>query len=211
MALACLLRSTRPSAPSRPRSPTTPLFFNGLTRPDENAQPSPDLAESWTISDDNLTYTFKLRQGVTFHDGQPFSAQDVKFTWQTICHPENQPARQLAGFFRRVKGVPEYLEGKATEIAGVTIVDDHTIKVELSEIYAPFLSISAGQFIIPQHIWKDVPATELGSHEAARIPVGTGPFVVESGPPTSRSWPTPSRTTTRVAQARQADRARLHS
>jgi|HigsolmetaAR201D_1030396.scaffolds.fasta_scaffold07829_1 peptide/nickel transport system substrate-binding protein len=159
---------------------TAPLFFNALTRPDENAQPSPDLAESWEVSDDNLTYTFHLRKGVKFHDGQEFTAKDVKFTWETICHPENQPARQLAGFFSRLKGAGDYIAGKAPEIAGVTVVDDYTIRAELEQIYAPFLSISAGQFIIPQHVWKDVPASELGSHPAARIPIGTGPFVVDS-------------------------------
>lgn len=159
---------------------TTQLFFNGLTRPDDNAEPSPDLAESWDISEDSLTYTFKLRQGVKFHDGQPLTAKDVSFTWHIICHPENTQARQLAGYFNRVKGAADYIAGNASTIEGITVVDDYTIKAELTEVYAPFLSISAGQFIIPEHIWKDVPMAEFGSHPAARIPVGTGPFIAES-------------------------------
>ncbi|MDB5535720.1 MAG: transporter substrate-binding protein, partial [Devosia sp.] len=58
--------------------------FEGLTRIDENGAVQPGLATSWTISDDNLTYTFKLADGVTFHDGTTFDANDVKFSFDRI-------------------------------------------------------------------------------------------------------------------------------
>ena len=161
---------------------TTPLFYNGLTRPGDNMEPLPDLAESWDISADGLSYTFKLRDGVNWHDGQPFTAEDVKFSWQATCHPDNRTGAQICGFFTRVKGAPEYKAGTTSEISGITIVDSHTIKVEMTEVFAPFLTISAGQMILPNHKWKDVPVSEMSAHPMARGngTVGTGPFVVES-------------------------------
>src|SRR5690606_32350387 len=56
--------------------------FEGLTRVDQNGAVQPGLAESWTVSDDGLSYTFKLHDGVTFHDGSSFDAEDVKFTFE---------------------------------------------------------------------------------------------------------------------------------
>ena len=75
----------------------TPFFYSGLTRPADDYQPQPDLAESWTVSPDGKQFTFKLRSGVKFHDGQPLTADDVKFTWELISHPDNLVARQIAG------------------------------------------------------------------------------------------------------------------
>ncbi|MFN8534089.1 MAG: ABC transporter substrate-binding protein [Dehalococcoidia bacterium] len=158
----------------------TPFFFNGLTRPADDYRSLPDLAESWEITPDSLTFTFKLRRGVKFHDGQPFSAEDVKFTWELICHPENVAARQIAGFFGQVVGARDFTAGRAPSIEGVKILDPYTIQVTLTEVYAPFLSISAGQPILPKHVWKDVPVKELAAHPASRKPVGTGPFIIDS-------------------------------
>ncbi len=157
-----------------------PYFFNGLTKPADDYQSLPDLAESWDISPDSLTYTFKLRKDVKFHDGQPFTAEDVKFTWELLNHPDNVAARQLVTYFSQVKGQREFLGGGAKEIEGIKIVDPYTVQVTLTDIYAPFLSISAGQMIMPKHIWKDVPPKELAAFPASRKPIGTGPFILES-------------------------------
>lgn len=158
----------------------TPFFYNALTKPADDYQPQPDLAASWKISSDSLSYTFKLRDGVKFHDGKPFSADDVKFTWELICHPDNKSGRQIAGFFDRITGAKDYIAGKAKEIAGIKILDPLTIQVTLDEIYAPFLTVSAGQMIMPKHVWKDVPVKNLEANPASRKPIGTGPFVLDS-------------------------------
>lgn len=152
------------------------FVFDGLTRPDDSLRPVASLAESWKISDDGLNYEFKLREGVKFHDGQEFTSADVKYTWETICHPANKTGAQLYGFFARVKGAPEYREGKASEIVGITTPDDYTVKVELTSIFAPFLSISAFQPILPKHVYGAVPTDQLEKHDLARNPIGTGPF-----------------------------------
>jgi peptide/nickel transport system substrate-binding protein len=202
---SCVAPPTAPSVPSGPRrggqaviyilhpdtlnpaiSPVsttiynTPFFYSGLTRPDDDYLPQPDLAESWTVSSDGKQFTFKLRSGVMFHDGRPLTAEDVKFTWELISHPENVVGRQIAGFFARIVGAADYTKGNAAEIVGVRILDPLTVQATLTEVYAPFLTISAGQPILPKHVWKDVPVKQLAAHPASRKPIGTGPFVLDS-------------------------------
>jgi peptide/nickel transport system substrate-binding protein len=155
--------------------PTAP-FFNGLTRPGPELEPEPDLAESWEANADGTKYTFVLRQGVTFHDGQPFTANDVKFTWELIAHPENVTAAQLYSFFSTIEGAEAYHAGEAEEITGITVVDDFTLEVTLASPWAPFMTIGSNQYIVPRHILGEVPVGEILEHEYARAPIGTGPF-----------------------------------
>lgn len=159
--------------------PTAP-FFNGLTRPGLDREPTPDLAESWTVSEDGLVYTFTLRKDVTWHDGQPFTANDVKFTWEVIGHPDNATSAQLFNFFSLLAGAPDYRAGNATEITGVKVVDDYTLEATLTAPSAPFLTIASNQFIIPKHILGETPVASLAESEYARAPIGTGPFKFEA-------------------------------
>lgn len=159
--------------------PTTP-FFNGLTRPGQNLEPIPDLAESWMVTPDSKQFTFKLRQGVKWHDGQPFTAKDVKFTWEVISHPDNKTAAQLYSFFSLLEGADDFHTGKAQEITGVKVLDDYTLEARLTSPSAPFLTIGSMQYIIPQHVLGNVPVTEMLKNPYARAPIGTGPFVFEA-------------------------------
>jgi peptide/nickel transport system substrate-binding protein len=156
--------------------PTVP-FFNGLTRPGVEREPTPDLAESWTVSDDGLTYVFTLRPNVLWHDGQPFTAEDVKFTWEIIGHPDNKTSGQLFNFFSLLEGAPEYLAGEAGEIAGVRVVDPLTVEARLTTPSAPFLTIASNQYIVPRHVLADIPVAQMLESPYARAPIGTGPFV----------------------------------
>jgi peptide/nickel transport system substrate-binding protein len=156
-------------------TPTVP-FFNGLTRPGLQREPTPDLASNWDVSEDGLTYTFHLRNDVTFHDGAPFTANDVKFTWEVIAHPDNTTSAQIYSFFSVVSGAPEYKAGTATEVTGIKVVDDYTLEVTLTTPSAPFLTIGTGQYILPQHLLKDIPVASLLETDFARAPIGTGPF-----------------------------------
>ncbi|HYB70096.1 MAG TPA: ABC transporter substrate-binding protein, partial [Candidatus Bathyarchaeia archaeon] len=70
--------------PALSRSRRSPLMYNQLVRFDENMTPTPDLAESWETSKDGTVWTFKLRQGVKFHDGQEFTSADVKFSFDRL-------------------------------------------------------------------------------------------------------------------------------
>ncbi|MCL6509529.1 MAG: peptide ABC transporter substrate-binding protein [Anaerolineae bacterium] len=132
--------------------------MEGLMDFDTNQVLRPQLAESYSISDDGLTYTFKLRRGVKWHDGQPFGAADVVATWKIIMNPDFAAFSQLGW----------------DKIAEIETPDDHTVVMKTSERYAPFLSYVATTFISPKHlIDKGVDAFK---QEFGRRPIGTGPY-----------------------------------
>jgi len=140
------------------------VIFPGLVRPDERLQPTPDLALSWSASPDGLAYTFALRPGVTWHDGMPFTARDVKFTFDQILDI-NSGSRLRSDF---------------APIAAVEVVDSLTVRFRLRAPFAPFLSLlgyNAG--IIPAHVLEGRRLTDAIDFNRAH-PVGTGPFKVTS-------------------------------
>jgi peptide/nickel transport system substrate-binding protein len=125
----------------------------------------PDLANEWEVSDDNLTFTFYLRDDVTWHDGEPFTAADVKFTYDTILDTDvNSPRRSdLADIL-----TPEQIE----------VIDDYTIRMTLSQIDASFLVTKCSYGIIPEHILGGLTAQEFNTAEFNTLsPIGTGPFM----------------------------------
>lgn len=141
------------------------VIFSALVRPDEQLRPVPDLATGWTTSDDGLAWTFTLRPGVRWHDGAPFTARDVKFTFDRVI--DVRSGSRLRSDFAAV--------------AGVDIVDSLTVRFRLHAPFAPFLALlgyNAG--ILPEHLFRDRSLTEAtGFNRSA--PVGTGPFrVVEA-------------------------------
>jgi len=120
----------------------------------------PGLAESWTTSDDGKEWTFNLRQGVTWHDGEPFTADDVAFTFNYIMDNE-------LGMFL----------GFTTSIETVTAVDDHTVKFVCSQPKANMLSLVIP--ILPEHVWSKIdPADAEESFQNPPPIVGTGPFQI---------------------------------
>ena len=157
---------------------TNNLLFDGLTKFDDATyQPKPDLAESWTVSRDGLEYVFKLRRGVVFHDGSPFTAHDVKYSWEAICHRDNvRIADAYVDHYVQIKGCKDLHEGKAEAVEGIEVVDDHTLRVRLTEPYAPFLVSTAVTGILPRAKYGAIPVKELVRHPLSRAPIGTGPF-----------------------------------
>ena len=130
---------------------------------DESTQIVPGLAESWTISKDGLSYTFKLRRGITFHDGTPFNAQAVKFSIERQFNPEH-PANKLGKY-----PFAAYFFGN---VQAVEVMDDSTVRFILKEPRASFLAIlTAGA----ASIVSPTAALKSGQDYAAN-PVGTGPF-----------------------------------
>lgn len=151
----------------------THMIYNCLVVPNENLEMVGDLAKSWTVSEDGKTYTFKLNENIKWHDGTPFTAEDIEFTFTTMAHPEYD-----AGSTSRVMpivGAEAYRNGEADKIEGINVIDEHTISFTTGEPYAPFLaSLYIG--IVPKHILKDVSPAEWAKHESNRAPIGTGPF-----------------------------------
>jgi peptide/nickel transport system substrate-binding protein len=138
------------------------LVFEGLTVADEHGQILPRLAESWEISPDNLTYTFHLRRDAVWHDGTPFTAEDVVFTIDLLRAPDLNGQAQLAELWRMVQ---------------VERPDDYTVRFTLDEPFAPFLHYTT-LGLLPAHVLKDVPPGELSIEPFNLQPVGTGPFQV---------------------------------
>ncbi|MFC5584589.1 ABC transporter substrate-binding protein [Nitratireductor kimnyeongensis] len=130
----------------------------------------PEIAESYEISDDGTVFTFKLRDGVKFHNGRDLTAGDVKYSIERTVNPKTQSPG--AGFFGSIKGFEDASSGDADGLSGITVVDDHTIKFELSRPDATFLHVLALNFA---HV---VPKEEVEKHGAdfGKHPVGSGAF-----------------------------------
>lgn len=142
------------------------LLFNGvLTINPKTGQPEPRLAETVQASSDGLTYTFTLRKGVKFHDGKELTADDVKFTYDTIFDPEvNSPRRS---------SLAQALSGPES----ITVKDPHTVEFKLKQTYAPFLAQQMLYGILPKHLLGDKKGKAFNSADFnTKSPVGTGPF-----------------------------------
>ncbi len=132
------------------------LIYNGLLKYDGDLNLVGDLAESWEISPDGLTITFKLRRGVKWQDGTPFTAHDVIFTYQVMIDPKTPTA--YGGDYKQVK--------KAE------VLDDHTFRVTYPKPFAPALG-SWTLAILPKHLLE---GQDITKSPLARHPVGTGPY-----------------------------------
>lgn len=137
------------------------LIFSGLMKYNSQGKLVPDLAQDYRIGEEGKIYEFDLRKNITWHDGKPFTADDVLFTINTIQDPDYRSP--LISNWNGVK---------------VEKVDDYTIRFTLDNPYAPFLNNATVQ-IIPKHIWKNVLPAEFLLAEANLKPVGTGPYKFE--------------------------------
>ncbi len=132
------------------------LLYDGLVRYDKDLNIEGALAETWDVSPDGLEITFRLRRGVKWHDGAPFSAADVLFTYRVMTDPSTPTA--YAEDFRQVKDLE--------------VLDSHTVRVRYAEPFAPAL-ISWAFWMMPRHLLE---GEDLTSTEFSRSPVGTGPY-----------------------------------
>ncbi len=164
-------------------------LFDGLTEISWlTNQVEPSLAESWERSDDGLTWTFHLRKDVQWHDGQPFTAHDVDFTFNRIIYNDDIASSDRSTFnFRfRDEESGQWQEAQMT----VTALDDYTVQFVLPVPFAPFLR-SMGTAIYPQHVLE--PHVNDGTFaetwdidtDPAEI-IGTGPFTIERYDPGER-------------------------
>ncbi len=137
------------------------LLYSGLLRVGESGNLIPDLAESYSVSPDGLTYTFTLRPGLIWHDGVPITADDVVFTIKKITDPLVKSSRRASW------------EGVV-----VQKIDERTVEFSLKQPYSPFPE-NATLGIIPKHIWGTISAEEFGVSTFNISPVGGGPYKVE--------------------------------
>ncbi len=131
-------------------------IYNGLVKYDKDLKIVGELAESFRISPDGLTITFKLRRNVAWHDGKPFTARDVLYTYRVIIDPQTPTA---------------YSED-FKQVASVASPDPYTVVVRYAKPYAPALA-SWGVAILPAHL---LDGQDITKSPLSRKPVGTGPF-----------------------------------
>jgi peptide/nickel transport system substrate-binding protein len=120
----------------------------------------PKLATSWTVAPDGMTYTFHLRQGVTWQDGQPFTAADAKFTYESFVNPS----------------VNAYSATGWNSVDHVDTPDAYTVVYHMKSLYAGFLDTVAPQPLVPEHILAK--SADFNKDPYNRMPIGTGPFQV---------------------------------
>lgn len=132
------------------------MIYNGLVKYDKDLNLVGDLAEGWEIEDGGLAIVFHLRRGVTWHDGAPFTARDVEFTYRALIDP----------------GIRTPYSGDFERVRSLEVVDDYTVRVTYKEPFAPALS-SWGMPIMPRHILE---GEDLNTSAFQRSPVGTGPY-----------------------------------
>ncbi|MGO8101866.1 ABC transporter substrate-binding protein [Rhizobium leguminosarum] len=135
--------------------------------------PVPSLAESFTVSPDGLTYTFKLHKGVKFSNGREVVASDVKYSIERAVDPKTQGPG--AGFFGAIKGFEDETGGKTTTLSGIETPDDSTVIFNLSRPDATFLHVLAINFasVVPKE------AVEAAAGDFGKKPVGSGTFILK--------------------------------
>ena len=136
------------------------LIFDSLVKRDGEGNLVASLAESWSYDETTMTYTFKLRSDVRWHDGEKFTADDVKFTIEAIMNPDNG-----------TENYPNY-----AEVAEIKVISDTEIAFVLSEPNFAFLDYMT-MSILPQHLLQ---GEDMWESDYFKNPVGTGPYKLES-------------------------------
>jgi len=146
-------------------------LYSGLVRLSPELSIEPDLAESWTVSEDGTVYTFVLREGLTFQSGNPLTAEDVKYSLERAADPEtNSPT--AATYLGDILGLKERLSGEADEILGVKVIDDLTIEITLDAPKPYFLA----KFTYTPSLVVDRETIESAPDDWMLEPNASGPF-----------------------------------
>ncbi|MCC3721058.1 ABC transporter substrate-binding protein [Rouxiella badensis] len=149
--------------------------FSRLFILDEHQNPKPSLAEKYDYSNQGKTLTLHLRAGVKWHDGQPFTAEDVYFTYATEA--DGGFPRDTPDFVKHLVGYDAYHVGKTATLEGIKVIDPQTISFTFTAPYAAAFSHFADKPVLAKHIWSQVPVKDWNKATGLlRHPVGTGPY-----------------------------------
>jgi peptide/nickel transport system substrate-binding protein len=151
------------------------LMFDSLVRVDpKTTEPVGQLAESWDVSDDGLTYTFTLKDAdVRWQDGEPFTVADIEYTMMEILKPTYTGIFQTR--FADLVGADKVIAGEATELEGFKVIDDKTVQFKLNAPNAAFLAYAVDDLkFLPKHLLEGQEITEDMAYSLA--PVGNGPY-----------------------------------
>lgn len=148
-------------------------LFNGLVRLDEELNIIPDIAESWSISRDGLSYIFKLNKNVRYNNKQLVTSYDFKYSFKRILDPKTRSPNTWV--LEKIEGAKDYLQGKTDDVKGLRIIDEHTLEIRLEKSFSPFLHLltMSAAYVVPEEEVKRW-GPDFSSH-----PVGTGPFMLK--------------------------------
>lgn len=163
-----------------------------LIEQDEEFNLLPDLAESWELDDDGVTYTFNLNPNAMWHDGTPVTAADVEFSWIVYSTAEARTANRTRGpVYNAIVGAEAVIASTQDEATvgyadsvkyeGIEVVDDHTIVFTLTSPNPLWLGViafgSPNGYLLPKHLWEDIPFDDYPTHPLnLEAPVGCGPY-----------------------------------
>ncbi|GIO99807.1 ABC transporter substrate-binding protein [Paenibacillus lautus] len=154
------------------------VLYTPLVRVDTDGLPVPGLAEKWDISEDKLTYTYYLREGLKYSDGSPMTTEDVEFTWTLLHDPSYDGLNSVVE--AKIKGGQAYKDGKADSIEGIQIIDERTISVTLEETNATALTVLGGPILSKAYYGKDYQFGNLDYIKNLHAnPITNGPYKLE--------------------------------
>ncbi|HEY3061913.1 MAG TPA: ABC transporter substrate-binding protein [Chloroflexota bacterium] len=171
-------RNWNPLAP--PNGPDTQinsLIYDALLMVNDKYEYEPRLAEKWAPSADAKTFTFTLRSGLKWSNGEPFTSKDVLFTYKLLANPASGSAHSAK--FDKVVGMADFRSGKANDVAGFRAPDSTTFVVELEQPNAAFISSISWPFygILPESVLGTADIKTLADHPFFKNPtVGLGPY-----------------------------------
>src|SRR5262245_7834100 len=142
----------------------------GLT---SDLEPTPQLAESWTISRDGLVYVFTIRPGVRFQNGREVEASDLVYSLTRLFQEPYRSHGLAAGYLDAIQGAPEFMAGKARTVSGIRALDRYRIELRLTRPYSALLSALAldQTAVVPREIMRP------GPNGIESRPIGCGPFL----------------------------------
>jgi ABC-type transport system substrate-binding protein len=143
---------------------------------------TPELADTWEVSSDQLTWTFKLHPGIKWSDGTDLTSADVKFSFELCLNPKVGPCYP-GGSMTSIKGAEAVTKGTATELSGVQAPDPQTVTIETTAPNSLLPYNVMDLFILQKSSLKDIPAETMEKNDYFRTPgkaIGTGPFIVSA-------------------------------
>lgn len=147
-------------------------MYEGLTAKKADGTVGPSLADSWDVNNGGKEYTFHLKKNVKFQSGNPFTAKDVKASWERALLPETKSG-MASYYLGSVVGATDIVDGKSKELSGVQIIDPSTVKVELTSPSVEFPSMLCVECTF---ITDSKALSEAGSGWTEKVSLGTGPF-----------------------------------
>lgn len=156
----------------------TELVFDKLINADENLNPTDGmLAESYTVSKDSKSIEFVMRDNLKWHDGQPLTADDVKFTLELMAKAPGTNA-VASEVVKNITGAKDFIDGKATSMSGI-VVDGKKVTVKFDTVSANALQVFSQWPILPKHSLEKADPNALQQDKFWQKPIGSGPYMVD--------------------------------